>query len=129
MDDTKIGICDIQEVQHLFALARRERVVVHLAKSPAVFWRAVCDNQLVGFAQMVFLSPTRARLSNLFVLPAYRRRGIGGALIRARLDTVGGLCVDTYTYWPTIYEPYGFAIVRHRITSNGDTYYMRRSEQ
>lgn len=121
-----IQACDEQDVRSLFADAKKEGVVVKPLKSPSVFFMAVCGEEVVGFARLCWLSPARARLSNAFVVPTARGRGVGKALIEARLDRAGGVQMDVFAYWPAMYEIYGFSIVSHRKTVNGDTYYMRR---
>ncbi len=83
-------------------------------------WLAECDGTPVGYAFLIqtystFLARPTLYLEDLFLLPEYRRRGIGGALLRhcvALAHERGGgrmewTCLDWNTTAQAVYEKMG----------------------
>ncbi len=129
----KIRKCDPIEITSLYVQAKKEGIITTPPKSPATFVCADEDGSIVGFARIVYLSEKRARLGNFFVLPDYRRQGIGSALTAyclALLDEAGKIeRVDVYAYHPQMFQKHGFIIVRQYESSYGKTSYMVRKSQ
>ncbi len=95
-----------------------------------IAWMAEVDGRTVGQAALRIkaaagFSPARSgdiegELVNVFVLPEFRRRGTGAALVRAAINEGRGLGLDRITLQPTdesrrMYERSGFAGSRRRM--------------
>lgn len=59
---------------------------LHEAQAEGRLWVALDGDTPVGFALVETLSPRRAHLEEIDVLPSHGRRGIGAALVRAACD-------------------------------------------
>jgi N-acetylglutamate synthase-like GNAT family acetyltransferase len=75
-------------------------------------WRVACDGErIVGCASLVFFNAELCEVRSLAVDPAYRRNGLGGALIAAMIDLAcqrGMRRVLTLTRATPIFERAGF---------------------
>ena len=74
---------------------------------------------VVGFGQIRPLTPDYAELASLYVLPEYRKQGIGTALVKELLKCYDAekqeAVVCLLTLRPTIpfYTPHGFRVVEN----------------
>lgn len=121
--------CAKADVQHLFDGARRDGALTSRSyKSPLSYVGASISGKIVGFGSILHLSPKRARLSSLYVLPPFRGQGIGTSLLEFMMEKVASTSsVDVYTYQPKMYYKYRFSVVsRREIKKFGMTYYMKR---
>lgn len=89
-----------------------------LSISQANLLVATKDSTVVGFGQVRELDERYCELASLFVLPEYRRHGVGTAIVEALLkrhDAAAAANRDVclLTLKPTVlfYEPHGFRIV------------------
>lgn len=87
-------------------------------------WVADADAEIVGGVWLQLLEKvpnpvgepeTHAYVTNLYVRPERRGRGIGSALLSAALAECGGRGVDAVVLWPTpdsrpLYERHGFSV-------------------
>jgi len=77
-------------VESYWAAGRSYDVVEHLVRSATRVVALYDDSHLIGFARAVSDGVTFAWLADVFVLPDYRGRGLGVALVREMLEG-GGL--------------------------------------
>ncbi|MFW5760207.1 MAG: GNAT family N-acetyltransferase [Cyclobacteriaceae bacterium] len=114
------------ELEDLMKKAKNEGVFIHKVDSEARYFKAVKNNEVVGFARVFFPHKDRARLSNLYVLPEYRKRGIGKALIDYRMSRLRHCkSIDVYTYKPEEYFKLGFKQLKKYDSKNGETYHLK----
>lgn len=96
---------------------QRQHYRLHYAE--AGFWILENDRQPVGRIY-VFDSPAELRLMDIAILPAHRRQGIGGQLIRAlQVEATGrrkaiGLHVEPGNPANRLYQRLGFMFVEDR---------------
>ena len=105
-------IADNLDEGHLLPRHRHE-----LALHASRFTVAIHRGRVIGCAELVPLSPTRAELRSLAVDATFRGRGIGSDLVahvqqRAQAAGFDELCLMTHT--PTYFGHLGFSIVPHR---------------
>ena len=93
---------------------------------PRVFW-CLSEGSPVGFVSFSVIG-TSAKINDLYVVPAQRRKGIGSFLVRAVFEITDGLGVDridlnvrrdnpsALTFW----ESKGFMIGHHELTQYRD---------
>jgi len=91
----------------------REELALHASRFTVTIHRG----RVIGCAELVPLSPTRAELRSLAVDATFRGRGIGSDLVadvqrQALAAGFDELCLMTHT--PTYFTDLGFAIVPHR---------------
>jgi len=84
MSNVTIQACDWADVQHIPAMYDTESALFMRRKTPETWFRAIMQGKTVGCACIFPLSKTKARLSNLYVIPEYRGHGIGMRLVIAR---------------------------------------------
>lgn len=77
----------------------------------------LCDDQVVGIAQMSIVNPQRAYLWKLYLLPDMQKRGIGGQLLNTCLGllpegvlSVGTSIITGNQRAQRFYEKYGFVL-------------------
>lgn len=129
MNEFLCSVSSYEELRELYQAARKEGMIDdnRYGKSPVTLVKCVDETgKVIGMGKITRLSEKRARLGNLFVLPEYRGKGAGRALIEYRLSILekGIKSVDTYTWHPEQYLELGFITVRHYKIARGETYYM-----
>ena len=87
-------------------------------------WVAECDGTMVGHAWLYVIEKLpnpvaepewHGYITNCYVQPAYRGKGIGSQLLTAALDECGARRCDAVILWPTpesrsLYQRHGFAV-------------------
>ena len=105
-------IADNLDEGHLLP-RHRDELALHASR----FTVAIHRGRVIGCAELVPLSPTRAELRSLAVDATFRGRGIGANLVadvqqRAQAAGFDELCLMTHT--PSYFGQLGFSVVPHR---------------
>lgn len=119
----EIVVCNKEEISHLFLQAYREGLYFPKLKSEQIYFKAVVNGEIKGFAKNIILQNT-VRLANLYVIPEYRGLGIAKELISYQIKHNGSLKYDTYTCVPKIYNDFGFVVQSEKKIKSGTIYYM-----
>lgn len=108
-----------EEVKHLRSLAARDGV--HLAQLRGAKWwawselRGEDEPLLAGVACLAPITGGRVRVRSVYVLPAWRGRGIGTALAEAAIAAAPrGRPIEVLAYNPRWYAARGFRAVSTR---------------
>lgn len=80
----KIERCVFEDVQFIPETMNTGYATFAKRIKPEVWFKATIDGKIVGCGCVLILSKRNVRLSNLFVLPEYRGKGIAQEIIRAR---------------------------------------------
>ena len=120
---TKTDIDDIAYIEEeCFSTPwSRKSIAESMSHEPWSFFVAVCDRKIVGYGG-VYLILDEGQISNIAVLPAFRGKGIG----RAILDEIGSYCRSmecekitlelrkSNSVAGALYKSYGFVAVGER---------------
>ena len=116
--------CQLQiQYGHQIVAMRISQIVFPLSSpEPRVFW-CLSEGSPVGFVSFSVIG-TSAKINDLYVVPAQRRKGIGSFLVRAVFEITDGLGVEridlnvrrdnpsALAFW----ESKGFMIGHHELT-------------
>ena len=84
MEQPKIAPCAYSEIEHLVLQAKKERIGI----TPNTKFYCAKDNEIViAFCGIVF-KRGYAVLKNLYVIPKYRKQGIGKELVKYRFKVI-----------------------------------------
>ena len=84
MVQTKIAPCSYLEIEHLVAQAKKERIGI---TPNTKFYCAKDNGTVIGFCGIVF-KQGYAVVKNIYVMPKYRKHGIGEELIKYQFKVV-----------------------------------------
>ena len=84
MTNVTIQECAWADVKHIPATYETGYAVFAKRKKPEIWFKAMLDEKIVGCGCVLLLSKATARLSNLFVVPEHRGKGIAQEIIRTR---------------------------------------------
>jgi len=76
--------CDFEEIAFIPKTYDTEYATFSKRKRPEVWFKAVCGGAIVGCGCLLVMSKSTVRLSNIFVLPDQRGRGVAQELVKAR---------------------------------------------
>lgn len=84
MVQAKIAPCSYSDIQHLVGQAKKERIGI----TPNTKFYCAKDNEIViGFCGIVF-KRGYAVVKNIYVIPQYRKQGLGEELIKYQFKVV-----------------------------------------
>lgn len=84
MEQPKIAPCPYSEIEHLVLQAKKERIGI----TPNTKFYCATDNEkVIGFCGIVF-KRGYAVVKNIYVIPEYRKQGMGEKLIKYQFKVV-----------------------------------------
>jgi N-acetylglutamate synthase-like GNAT family acetyltransferase len=123
-----VRICDFESIQHLSTLARRDNVTIKKHEKQ-IYWGAFINDKTVGCAA-VHCSGKLNILKSCFVLPEYRKSGIGKRLVYERIQYLDDIFTEhkikTLSLKPDFYIQIGFSVVSVKDTSYGKVHTLER---
>ena len=97
------------DVRPLAARAARDHVSITQTKGDLSWFGVRLADQVIGCGGLLVLSPTRYRLRAGYVVPTFRSRGIGTAILDHRLSLVPqDASVDAWSFQPSHYTARGW---------------------
>lgn len=107
--------CTFQEVEPLAPFTGKEDVTIRAGVVPSIWFAAENRGIIVGCGAITLYPKGRCRLRALFVLPEYRGKGLGYALVKTRLRVCaerGATRIETHSKQHGIMTSFG-AIAEH----------------
>ncbi len=96
----KIEICSWDDVKFIPETYNTEYATFTKRKKQEVWFKATSEGQIVGCGCLLIMSKSSVRLSNIFVIPSHRGRGIAQELVKGRelwAKAQGFKTIDTRT--------------------------------
>lgn len=122
---SRIRECTFPEVAHLGSLTGREDVTIREGVVPTLWYAAEHRGLIVGCGAITVYPKGRHRLRALFVLPEYRGKGLGYALVKTRLAVCasrGAKRIETHSKRHGIMTSFG-AVAEH-VDKTGRGHYV-----
>lgn len=112
------AVHEFLSTQAYWAKGRSREAVERLVRAAARVVGLYRDGHQVGFARAVELEPTSSYLADVYVLPAFRGRGLGVELVREAVE--GSPVADGTWFLKTkdahsLYERFGFTAPSKRL--------------
>ena len=117
---TKAALSDVAAIHHLImGAAEKQQMLARSLQSIYENLRAfiVCRNtkgDVIGCCALQIVWDDMAEVRSLAVLPRYKAKGIGSALVQACLDEAKALGIPkvfTLTYVPRFFKKQGFKVI------------------